>query len=124
MIEFESKRKFYQRLYSHTTLVILFILLFFVLNGAYKIFQKKQIVQENLNASVSALERERQRKLDLESEVKRLDTKVGQEEILRLNYSLAKEGEKAVFIVDSGKNKENQVVKLGLWQKIVSFFGF
>ncbi len=101
MLEFELKRKNHKRLYSNLTLIVFLIVFIFLAHGTFKIFQKQMIVSQTLNNSKENFEEHQFKKNLLEEELSRLNTKVGQEEILRDNYFVAKEGERAVFILDS-----------------------
>jgi len=123
MLEFESKRKLKKRLYSKFTLIVLFIIFVLVAHGAWGIYQKKRMVSNDLVKSEQKLNDYDNRKIKLESEIERLDSDVGREELLREKYSLAKEGEKAVFVLDDKNSVEEIPEEKGFFGKVGGFFG-
>jgi len=122
MLEFESKRKFKKRLYSKPTFLLLFIIFLFTAHGAWGIFQKQRMVNNDLKNSEQILEDHYDRKDTLESRFDRINSDVGKEEILREKYSVSKEGEKAVFILDSDEGVEIVIEEIGFFKKIRVFF--
>jgi cell division protein FtsB len=118
MLEFESKRKLKKRVYSKFTLVVLLVILVLVAHGAWGIFQKKRIVSEDLRKTQETLEQFNERKAKLESKLDRVNSDVGKEEILRDKYSVAKEGEKAIFILDSDEEEEVILKEEGFFKKL------
>lgn len=101
MLEFESKRKNRKRIYSRFTLLILLLVFVFLVNSTYKIFSKYITVNRDLSATISSLEERETKQSELQKELERINSKVGKEEVLRENYSLAKEGEQVISIIDS-----------------------
>jgi len=122
MLEFESKRKFKKRLYSKLTLLILIAVFVFVAHGTWGIFQKQRMVSSDLENSEQILEKHSDRKLMLEDRLERINSDVGKEELLRDKYSVAKEGERAVFILDSDEEIEIIDEEKGFFDRVGSFF--
>jgi len=120
MLEFESKRKFKKRLYSKFTFLALLVILFFVMHGAWGIFQKQRMVSNELEKTEETLDQFNERKNELEEKLERINSNVGKEELLRDKYSVAKEGEKAVFILDLNKEEKIIVEEEGFFKKLFS----
>lgn len=118
MLEFESKRKFQKRLYSRITLVLLIIVLVFLGKSTYKIYKKHYLLKEDLENSLEIYEEYQTRKEQLESDLGRVDSEVGREEILRENYSLAKDGEEAIFIINPEEQEIEIVEEKSVWQNM------
>ncbi|NCS99135.1 hypothetical protein GW764_03030 [Candidatus Parcubacteria bacterium] len=122
MLEFESKRKFKKRLYSKFTLFVLLIILALIIHGAWGIYQKNRTVKNDLVKLEKTLSEHEERKDRLESQIERLDSDVGKEELLREKYSLSKEDEKAIFILDSEEPEQIAEEEKGFFGKMGDFF--
>jgi|GEM_PF-1422806 len=120
MREFEKKRKVKKLIYGKITLILLLVIFIFVFHGTFKIFQKQQLVKENLKSTEHDLSYSNERKINLENKLDRIDSPVGKEELLRENYSLSKEGEKAFYVLDSEEEVEIEAKEKSLIKKIFS----
>lgn len=121
MLEFESKRKFKKRLYSKFTLFVLLVIFVLVAHGTWGIYQKKRVVNADLRETEQTLAEYEERKNKLESRIDRLNSDVGKEELLREKYSLSKEGEKAIFILDDENAEQQAVEEKGFFGKTGDF---
>lgn len=114
----------YKFWHSPIALIIFFGIL--VLFG-YKIID---LIEKNLETSnkkeliLEKIDSLEQREKSLLSDISRLDTYAGKEEIIREKYKVAKEGEKMVTIVDEDENtvEENTKVNHGFWNWIKGLF--
>ncbi len=120
MLEFQEKRKLRRFMYSKVTLFFLIILIIFLLNSVWKVYQKQAMTRENLAKTASALESLQTREEMLSSEIERLQTKEGTEEEIRAKYGLVKPGEEVIIIVDDNKNKSVTSISTStsFWQKV------
>lgn len=123
MLEFESKRKLKKRIYSKLTLIILSLVFLFLATGTWDIYQKQREVKKDLSMTENKLNESLKQKEMIKEKIERLDTNVGLEEALRENYSLAKEGEKAIFLIDEEEPPLPPVEEKSFFGRITSFFG-
>jgi cell division protein FtsB len=122
MLEFESKRKVKNRIYSKFTLFVLLIIFLFVAHGAWGLYQKKRDVNNDLSMTEERLNESLKQKEIVQQKIDRLDTKVGTEEVLRENYSLAREGEKVIFLLEDNEVEVEVVEEPGFFERIGNFF--
>lgn len=107
MKRFQKKRKTNNWLYSKLTILVLAFFVFVLSQGSVEVYEKARESLDRKNESIAALQKLEVRKEHLESEVYRLNSDVGVEEELRKRFSLSKEGEKVIVIVDEGNEAEN-----------------
>lgn len=105
MKKFERKRKMKNWLYSKFSIFFLFFLVFILARGSVGVYQKARESFDRRNVSMASLTRLNEKKTYLNNEIERLESRVGLEEELRSRYSLAKEGEKVITIVDHDENE-------------------
>ncbi|MDP2651179.1 MAG: septum formation initiator family protein, partial [bacterium] len=100
MRELQEKQKIKRKIYSLPSLIALLILCTLLIKGAYGVVEKQvesaQRVSE-LEAKVQAL---RERSLELEANIGRLDTEEGLIEEIKEKFSVTREGEQVAIIVD------------------------
>jgi len=128
MREFEEKRKLKNRIYSKFTIVFLVVVLLFLLHGTFNVFLKKIKSSNNLNVAEEKLETLKEREAELESQIKYLESNIGKEEEARLNFSLAKEGEKEIVVLDEDLKKDelkpSKNFFILVWQKFADWISF
>lgn len=100
MREFENKRKIRRLIYSKLTILILFSILFFLVRGVIGIYRTSRISQQQLDLAEAKFAELEDRHNGLEAKLAVIESSVGQEEQLRQKFSLAKEGESAIIIID------------------------
>ena len=123
MLDFQQKRKVRAVMYHKATLVILGLFVLVVLHSTWVVFQKKRESELMKDASLSRTEELRTRDTDLKSKIGRLSTDSGIEEEIRSKYSVVKENENMVVVVDSQNTVASSTApKVGFWQTIVGFF--
>ena len=122
MLDSQQKRKVNQVLYHKVTLIILFIVVIFVIHSTWVVYQKKLESEELRDISLrykNVLE-ERDRELGLQMD--RLETEAGKEAEIRSKFSVAKDRENIVVIVDDSSTIKPTLPPRSLWQKFLDLF--
>ena len=122
---FQEKKKFHQIVYSRPTLVLLAVLLVVALNSTWKMYEKASLAREQKNRLENELESLKARELDLQAKIANLKTERGLEEEIRGRFSVAKNGESVVVVVDpssEGTSTQDESVIGGLWHKFLRLF--
>lgn len=117
MREFEQKKKVKSRIYSRTSIFILFIVFILLARGVFNIYLKERESRQNRNLAIEKLNNLRERRDMLEKETLRLDTADGIEEEIRKKFPVSKKGEEVIVIVDE-KDKEIIPEQKTFWQKV------
>jgi len=124
MTDFQQKRKIKSVIYSKLSLIILIIIIFFIAKATYNIYQKYKLSSNNYYAVKKDYDSLKDRRLMLESEIKRLKTDNGVEEEIRSKFNVAKPGETVVTVIDSSSsnlvNTANQ--NEGFWPSLWGVF--
>jgi len=97
---FEQKRQIRRLMYSKIAMVGLFVVCGFLANGLFNIYGKARESMDRKNLSAQSLVRLQEREAKLQAEIERLDSRNGLEEELRNRYSLSKEGERVIVIIE------------------------
>ena len=123
MREFEHKRKIRKILSSPLVLLPLAIILFFLIRGTWNIYLKNRDSGIELRLAEERLARLEERQSVLAAGIDRLSTESGIEGEIRDRFQMAKEGEKAVVIVDApSKPVQLALPEESFLQKIWDFF--
>lgn len=102
---FEQKRQNRKMLYSKVTLFGLCIFCGLLANGLFNMYGKARESLDRKNFSAKSLVQLEERENKLKNEIERLDSRTGLEEELRNRYSVAKEGERVIIIVEDPSGK-------------------
>lgn len=123
MLDYGQKRKVRSVMYHKATLVILVVLVLVMARSTWVVYQKKRSSEEMKNVSLQNVEELRSRNNDLTAKIERLGTQTGIEEEIRSKFSVVKERENMVVVVED-QNSEISTTspKTGLWNLIKSFF--
>lgn len=127
MIPFQERKKLRKILYSKFTLVVLVGLFFVVGEGAWQVHQKAVVAQTERGIAARSLVELQSRTNELETSLARLKSDKGVEEEIRQKYTVARNGEEVVIVVDeNAKKSENGVAPLSesFWQRLAAAFGF
>ncbi len=100
MKKFESKRQLKSRLYSRTTVTLLFLLILLLAKGVFAIYVKSRDSALMRDAAYVKLEEIKNRKKIISGEVTNLNIDQGIEREIREKFNVVKPGEKVVLIVD------------------------
>ncbi len=122
MLDFQQKRKVRGWMYSKVTLVILFLILLIVAHSTWVVYRKKVESEEMKNVSEKNVEALRERSQSLQYKIDRLATQQGIEEEVRSKFSVAKEDENMVVIVQEESSTSESLNQSGFWDKIRGFF--
>jgi len=125
MKEFERKRTAKKILYSKFTIFILAVILGLLLKGMFSIYLKVRESENNLDFVQAKFSELEDRQQNLNEKILNIQSDIGREEQIRNKFSLAKEGEKAIFIVGEEEQapKEQEKSFLGsFWFKATSWF--
>jgi len=122
MLDFQQKRKVRGFLYNRITIGILFLILLIVAHSTWVVYWKKVESEEMMSVSLKDVEALRVRSEDLQYKIDRLATKQGVEEEVRSKFSVAKEDENMVIIVQDESSTSEDVKKSSFWDKIGEFF--
>ncbi len=125
MLDIQQKRKLRAVMYHKYTLVVLSLVLVFFIHSTWVVYAKK-IESENLVVlSKDRLHSLKSREEDLTNKIDRLNTEAGIEEEIRSKFSVTKDNENMVVVVQDKENQTSTTTpKIGFWQKIKNFLGW
>ena len=122
MLDFQQKRKIRRLMYHWVTLILLTILVLFTIHSTWVVYQKKRTSQEMKDISLQNVEELRLRNEELKWRIERLQTSPGIEEEIRSKFTVAKDKENMVIVVDNqSQNISTTSQKMGFWQKVWNF---
>ncbi len=124
MSDFKRKRSTRRFFYSPLSVGLLLVITLFVGKVSWNAYRKAADSGQALAEAQKAYSSLEERHVFLSNEITKLGTKRGQEEVLRNRYSVAKEGERMVIIVEdtgTSSEKENQNGK-GFWNSFLNLF--
>ena len=121
MLDFERKRKLRNIMYHKITLWVLGVVVIFALHSTWLVYQKKRESERMKNISLAHVRELEARDADLKSKIERLSTPTGVEEEVRSKFSVAKENENMVVVVEDKKVVATTTEKVSIWQKIWDF---
>ncbi|MEI8270399.1 MAG: septum formation initiator family protein [bacterium] len=120
MRNFQEKNKFKKFLQSKPVLVILTIMVFLFAWNIVNLTIKLQETYKNKNIEQQKIFELENRKIKLSTDIEKLGTDNGKEEVIRENFGMVKEGEQVVVIVDDKSiNEPEKKEKSG---GIINFF--
>ncbi len=102
---------------------VISLLLFLSVSAAWGAYSKYSFAKERASLETNKLQNLKNRKMELESDLKELSSDYGKEKILRENYSMALPEEKLIVIIDeSSRMKEKKPEERESSWDIFSFF--
>lgn len=111
-------------MYHRVTLVILAILVLLAIRSTWSVYQKmtessdQRRVVEQKSAELSAHDKE------LRGEIASIKTEQGLEQEIRSKFSVSKENENVVIVLDDPSTTAPTSTPKTLWQKFLNIFGF
>jgi cell division protein FtsB len=117
MVNFQSRRKLKNVLYSRLSVIILVIVVALLSKSVWDIYKKSAITTINKERTQAELDQLEDRQIDLASRIEKLQTSRGVEEEVRRNLSVVKEGEKVVTIVSNPTSTDASGVSW--WRRLV-----
>lgn len=104
MKKYQNKFLWRNFFYSNFTIIAIFILIGFVLNGLINLYSKYQITKEDLNY-IRKEEAEDKSKLSVEQDkLNNINTDEGKDKYIRSTYSVKKSGEGLVVVYDAASS--------------------
>lgn len=122
MLDFQQKRKVRSFLYNRITIGVLSIIFLVVLHSTWVVYRKKIESEQMRDISEKNVHDLESRSQDLQYKIDRLSTKQGIEEEVRSKFSVAKDDENMVIIVQDEASTSSAVSKVGFWGKVWGFF--
>ncbi len=125
MRKFIPKQRWQNVVFSKFTAILMIIVLFFTGNATWNMYKKYTESKMNKINTLSKLSELEKRKSVLLDDINRLDTDRGIEEELRKNFSIVKDGEELIVIIDNPELKKDTKVSestYGFWSKILNLF--
>jgi cell division protein FtsB len=124
MHDFQQRKKFRKRLYSRGAVIALAIMTVLLLRGVIGVLQKERESQKNVEEVSLKLEEARARDEELSQRIASIQTTSGVEREIRERYSVSKEGEEVVVLVEKeGKVEGETATSKGVWSSIKAWFG-
>ena len=121
MLDFERKRKLRNIMYNKITLWVLGVVVIFALHSTWLVYQKKRESERMKNISLAHVRELEARDADLKSKIERLLTPTGVEEEIRSKFSVAKENENMVVVVEDQKVVATTTEKVSIWRRFLNF---
>lgn len=123
MLDFEEKKYIKKLIYSRVSISIFLILLVLVMKGSWSAYKDEQFTRINKEIAERELDELKAREKLLASQINSLGTAEGRERELRNKFSVAKEGEKIIMIVDSKEDYNyNNTQENSFWRSFLNFF--
>lgn len=123
MLDIQQKRKVRSVIYNRISIGLLFVLVLLAIHSTWSVYKKKvesEEMRDRASAQVLALQ---ERNDELRSKIARLETTAGMEEEIRSKFSVAKEGENVVIIVEDVPTEATTTPESrGFWGKILDIF--
>ena len=123
MEDFQHRKKMRKAVSSRTFFFVVFFFTIALLNGAWGMWSKERESYQEREKVANELEVIRVREQELQSSIDRLKTPGGVEKEIRQKFSVAKEGEQVVLIVDEKKlTSQAEGVRDSLWNRVGKWF--
>lgn len=123
MEDFQYRKKIRKTVSSRAFFFISLVITIALLNGAWGMWTKERESNQEREKVVRELEMIKTREEELTASIERLNTAQGVEKEIRQKFSVAKEGEEVVLIVDQTKKvSDNGSENKSLWGKIQGWF--
>ena len=123
MLDFQQKRKMRTLVYHRHTLIVLGVVVVFAIHSTWTVYQKKiesDMVRKQAENHFDELEN---REAMINTAMARLATPEGTEAEIRSRFSVAKNDENLVIVVeDKDEVSGTTTQKMTLWQKFVHLF--
>ena len=120
MKQFQKKKKISYFLCSKFMIFVLIVGSFFLSRGIFRLWQKYDIGLEKKQLAEEKLHDLENRKDVLINDIEKIQTKTGLEEQLRIRYSLSKENENRIVIIED-EIEEIEIPEEGFMDKTMSW---
>lgn len=122
MFDFEEKKKIKNVIYSRISLVVLVILVILVAKSVWFAFRDERLTRINKIEAENKLNELEEREEKLTDDIGKLKTDEGVEKEIRDKFSVVKDGEKMIMIIDSGDKRNNYNQEKSFWKKFLNLF--
>jgi len=125
MLDFQQKRKIRSFFYNRVTLGLLLLVVLWSAHSTWGVYQKKVESEKMMELSIKHVEGLRERQGELNTKIEGLNSSEGVEEEIRSRFSVAKEGESVVILLEDREDTEQNTEKsTSIWQKVREFVVF
>lgn len=125
MLDFQQKWKFKSFMYSKGMRIFLAVVALYSLFSAYTVYQKRRQSTIDVHEAELRLLALSAKETVLLQEIDHLQTDEGLEAEIRNKYSVAKEKEQVVVLVENEPATATEVTqKESVWNRVEKFFGF
>ena len=107
-MQFGKKNNYTHYLYSRPVIIVLFILLILLSKSVYERYTVERDMAARREQSETELEQKLKRREQLDERVEYLEGERGQEEEIRKNFDVAKEGEQVIILMGDSEELENE----------------
>ena len=122
MLNLKEKRIVSKIIYSKITLGILIVLLLIVARGVWRVYGEAKMTEKNEYTAQQELKELEERKKRIGMEIDKLNSVSGIEKEIRNKFSVVKEGEEMVMILDEkNTNYKEDLKKDTFWSKILGW---
>jgi cell division protein FtsB len=115
MRDFQERGKIRRLLESRPILILLAGILLFSLWNVFGFWRKMSETEKNRQIAEEKATELEANKAHLESEIQKLESKRGVEEVLREDYGLSREGEGVIVIVEDQNKADKEEDEKGFW---------
>ena len=122
MQEFQQKQKIRRMLYSKQIFFIMIVVTIFFFRGAWGVWQKQLESSKKMHDAEARLALVSTRKDELSKDIKRLSTAEGVEREIRQRYSVKRQGEEVILVVDPKLSTSTEDVERStFWEKTMQW---
>lgn len=123
MLDFQQKRKLRAFIYNKITLGVFSFVVLILLFSTFNVWNKKVESQRLTKSSLAKVLEMEKRNDFIDSQIERLNTQEGIEEEIRSKFSVAKEGEKVVVVVNDNLDDSIPIQEeKTLFEKFIDLF--
>lgn len=127
MLELQARQKLKKRIYSRPTLVALIILAALAVKGTWNVYWKYEESKENLLKTEQQADALRAREYALTAQIAALNTEKGVEREIRKKFSVVKDGEQVIVLVDGESEAQKKATTTPglfdrMWSRIKDVF--
>ena len=118
------KKKIGQYLGSKLLLIGIFAIMLFLANASFKMYSKSQEAKEYLEATEKEYTNLQEQYESVTDDLEYLNSGTGLEKEIRSKFDLAREGEKAILIIEEDLPEVKEPEPKSFWKKVVDWVSF
>jgi len=123
MRELREKRRFKKFVYSRTMYTFLFVILLFVAQATWNVYEKYQETKENRQHVEEKLIKLQKRESEVKNRTQHLRSREGVEREIREKFGFVKEGEGVIIFVEPPQSQKKSLIpKSSMWGNIFEIF--